>query len=345
MIYVSRLVAYRSSDGWFVRTMGQGSEPLVRLFTGRGVAIGSVLIAFPLAGFAILTPEGRTIAAAAAEIVNPMALLAQRSPGARADGALAQSKRRLAQAGRGGEGPSERVLSGVRSRNPGVAGSPLAELTGPIDRVFEPTVLEGAVPSVGAVQLADATAPGSFSPGFAGGGGAPIGFFGGGGGGGTDTPTPVATATPEPTPTPTPGATGTPTPTPTPTATATPTPTPTPTATPTPGPTATPTPTPTPTATPTPTPTPTATPTATPTPTPTPTPVPTATPTPMPTPTPGATGTPTPEPLPTPVVSVPEPATWLTMLIGFLAIGWAIRRRVAKIAPIAQGLAAAPDKR
>jgi hypothetical protein len=29
---------------------------------------------------------------------------------------------------------------------------------------------------------------------------------------------------------------------------------------------------------------------------------------------------------------VPEPATWATMLLGFAMIGWAVRRRTARVA-------------
>lgn len=90
----------------------------------------------------------------------------------------------------------------------------------------------------------------------------------------------------------------------------TPTPTPTETA-----------PTPTPTPTTSPTPTPTSTPTSGPeTPTPTPTPTPTSTP-------PGPQPTVTPTATPTPVPAVPEPTTWLLMILGFFACGVALRAK------------------
>lgn len=51
----------------------------------------------------------------------------------------------------------------------------------------------------------------------------------------------------------------------------------------------------------------------------------------VPVPEPGATPTPTPTPTPvTPVPAVPEPATWATMLVGFMVIGVALRRRGAR---------------
>jgi hypothetical protein len=39
----------------------------------------------------------------------------------------------------------------------------------------------------------------------------------------------------------------------------------------------------------------------------------------------------TPEVPPTPVTPVPEPATWMTMILGFALIGWVLRRRPVPI--------------
>ena len=225
-------------------------------------------------------------------VKDPLSLLNDRSPGARAGGALTQTKQALARRPGGDEQgtvPSQRVLSTVRDAGPpplsivpGVAPVPLSDLAGP----FPAAAPFGGIPGVGG------SVPGGFFPFFPG-----VGGSGPGGGGGgiipTPTPTPTATTIPTPTPTPTPVPTGTPTPTPTvaPTIVPTATPTPTPTATPTPLPTG------------------------------TPTPLPTGTPTPLP------TAMPTPTPTVPPVGGVPEPATWLTMILGVAMIGGARRRR------------------
>lgn len=36
------------------------------------------------------------------------------------------------------------------------------------------------------------------------------------------------------------------------------------------------------------------------------------------------------------VAAVPEPATWMMMLVGFGAIGWRLRRRKARVEPKSQ---------
>lgn len=81
------------------------------------------------------------------------------------------------------------------------------------------------------------------------------------------------------------------------------------------------------------------TPTPTPSPSPTPSPTPTGTPAPEPTPTPTVTPPvviPTPTPTPTePVPAVPEPGTWLTLILGFGLVGAALRRRRIRLAPAA----------
>ena len=157
----------------------------------------------------------------------------------------------------------------------------------------DPTPDGGSLGGSPPVQLAALTTPRPFPGGLA---TAPFGpgpGAGGGGGGGSIPPVgPPAGEGPGETP---------PTPTPTPTGTATP---------PAPGPN------PTPTVTPTPVPT-------TPVPVPT-TPVATSTSTPMPTPT-------SPPPIIPPVVPlVPEPATWLMLIVGFFAIGRALRAKPAR---------------
>ncbi|MHA6723318.1 PEP-CTERM sorting domain-containing protein [Sphingomonas sp. RS2018] len=265
-------------------------------------------------------------AAVAAALRHPLSILGERSPGERAAGALTQTKlakgnpRAPRAAGKGG--PSERVLSTVRTPESPIDGNiiyPAApEFAGIPGAVAGPTdVGPGPQPSNPVLGIVPSN---PFTPGF---------VIGGGGGGGGDvtptpTPTPIASATPTPVPTATPTPAPTATPTPAPTAT----PTPVPTATPTPVPTATPTPVPTVAPTPVPTATPTPVPTSTPTPVPTPTPTPTPVVTPTPFPTDFPTPIPTPIVTPTPVGAIPEPATWLSMLIGFFAIGYTIRRRL-----------------
>lgn len=74
---------------------------------------GAILAVCLLFSFGVLTDE-KDRAAIANALADPLSLLDQRSPGARGAGALAQSKpRRQDQAG-----PSERVLSNVRVREP-----------------------------------------------------------------------------------------------------------------------------------------------------------------------------------------------------------------------------------
>lgn len=145
-----------------------------------------------------LTWYGRGGEAMAAMLRDPLAVLGQRSPGARADGALLQVKlpRGLARADRG---PHERVLSGLRTRpgapalaTPGFGPPPPAEVALLPGGPGEDAIAQGPVP-----------APLSGFPGFFGGGGVISGGGGGGGtggggtGGGGDTMTPpVVTPTP-----------------------------------------------------------------------------------------------------------------------------------------------------
>lgn len=310
-------------------------RPVVRagLLATTAIALGFVLWGTPILNGSV-----------AAALVDPMSLMSARSPGARSPGAQTQSKVRLARAAAEAAAPwtqpIERVLSNVRDRPgatvPGTgADTPIIDYLPPVD-AFVPPIDTG--PVVAGVPVG--SAPG-FNPGSA-----PIviGNPGGGGGGDPGTPgvepTPTPTAAPTPTPTPEPTGSPTPTPTPAPTGSPTPTPTETPTPTPTPAPTGSPTPTPTPAPTETPTPTPTPAPTETPTPTPTPVPTetPTPTPTPAPTPTPEPTPPVTPTPEPTPNPAVPEPATWVMMLLGFGLVGASLRSR--KVANDQEGPAA-----
>lgn len=86
-------------------------------------ALGLAAVCAAMLGFTSRTQADGSVAGA---VRSPMSVFASRSPGARADGALLQTKRRLAAAARprtraAAVTPRERVLSAVRTR----AGGPL----------------------------------------------------------------------------------------------------------------------------------------------------------------------------------------------------------------------------
>lgn len=131
----------------------------------------------------------------AAALVDPISVLAARSPGARGAGALSQSKARLAKkASAPWDQPVERVLNAVRTRPSTVVPAetvtfaPVIGGPGDLNGVpaVEPLGDAGGLPIGGGF-------PGGFGPVIVGGGG-------GGGGGGT---TPGEPGTDNPTPTPT----------------------------------------------------------------------------------------------------------------------------------------------
>lgn len=267
--------------------MGRNRPKMRRRAATVGAVSGALLLAVAAAR------DGR-IVDGIGEPLTLEALLAERSPGTRTSGNLAQTKEYAAAPGKRGYGgpdggPRQRVLPMLRERadGPGPSDSGLGDPT----LAFAPAGLDPLLigPGLGPDPIGGFSfvPPGNPEPGF------PVTVSPGGGGGGGG---PIVTPTPTPTATPTPVPTGTPTPTPT------ATPTPVPTETPTPVPTETP----------------------TPVPTETPTPVPTVTPTGVPTDTPGGPGDPE-EPPP----GVPEPATWLAMIAGFSFIGGVARRRRA----------------
>lgn len=152
----------------------------------------------------VASDHGRQMASAvAAAIADPAALLDQRSPGARAAGALTQTKqRRLAShTGRAREPfvPVERVLAGERRRPGDTANIPGFVPDGGVE-----TPLPGDAPP----PIDDAFSPTAGGTGGTGGGGGAtvpsVPIISGGGGGGGPTPTPTPTPTPVPTPEPTP---------------------------------------------------------------------------------------------------------------------------------------------
>jgi hypothetical protein len=137
----------------------------------------------------------------AAALADPLSVFAARSPGARAPGALTQTKPSRS---KGAERPvklaevfpSERVLSNVRTRQPDVpADLPDALFVGPVAGPAG-----GVVPGIDAITPIVPTGNGGI-PIFAPGGVGPI-VPGGGGGGGeipTTPTTPVTPSVPEPT--------------------------------------------------------------------------------------------------------------------------------------------------
>ncbi|WP_082543652.1 PEP-CTERM sorting domain-containing protein [Sphingomonas sp. Leaf339] len=137
--------------------------------------------------------------AVAVAIADPASILAARSPGARASGALTQTKQRYVKVGvKRTPGPTERVLGQARTRPPGEL--PLGDAAGPpVFALLD--IPQGAFGNVG-----DGLLPGG--PGLVAFGGPPvtgIGVIGGGGGGnggvGTTPITPVVppvSAVPEP---------------------------------------------------------------------------------------------------------------------------------------------------
>lgn len=133
-----------------------------------------------------------------AALADPLSVLAARSPGARAAGALTQTKNRKVDA------PSERVLASVLTRPldrfaaPGLGGGTPGTTTGPVGDTVTEAVNNADAPPV----PIDAVVPGPVPGGFI---GTPGGFVvtpGGGGpsGGGVTTPTPTPTPTPTSTP-------------------------------------------------------------------------------------------------------------------------------------------------
>jgi hypothetical protein len=160
----------------------------------------------------VASDHGRQMASAvAAAIADPTALLDQRSPGARAAGALTQTKqRRLAgRNGRTGNArepfvPVERVLAGERRRPgdgvniPGFA--PAGGVETPLPGDAPPPVGDAFLPPAGVTGGGGSSVP--VAP-IIGGGGGGSGIGGGGGGGGS-TPTPPPTPTPTPAPSPVP---------------------------------------------------------------------------------------------------------------------------------------------
>lgn len=117
-------------------------------------------------------------AAIAAAIADPLSILATRSPGARAPGALTQTKGvRRAVAGPVGAVPSERVLSGARSR-PVSAPTAIPPAPGVVFEMPAPTPAPVIVPTVvGDLPGVSAGPPVAFV--------GPAPFIGGGIGGGS----------------------------------------------------------------------------------------------------------------------------------------------------------------
>ena len=126
-----------------------------------------------------------------AALADPMSVLAARSPGARAAGALTQTKNPKADA------PSERVLAGVLTRPldrfaaPGLGGGTPGTTTGAVGD----TVTEAATNAEAPPVAFDGGIPAPVTGGFI---GTPGGFVvtPGGGGGGVTTPTPMPTPAP-----------------------------------------------------------------------------------------------------------------------------------------------------
>lgn len=168
-------------------------------FVSAGTVGGAVALTVP--AILLFSHSAAVESALAAAVADPAAIMAARSPGPRAAGALTQTKLRYA----GPRAPVERVLGGDRTRPAGAAPAPGPDAT-----------TTGALPVVPANAFGDpvaADAPGVFgtSPGLTPVGGVPVSGFvpgvGGGGGGGdggtgTTPPTtpvdPPVTAVPEP---------------------------------------------------------------------------------------------------------------------------------------------------
>lgn len=159
----------------------------------------------------VVSDHGRQMASAvAAALADPAALLDQRSPGARAAGALTQTKqRRLAsRTGHAREPfvPVERVLAGER-RRPGDGANipgfvPAGGVETPLPGDAPPPVETAFLPSPGATGAGGGGASVPVAP-IIGGNGGGTGIGGGGGSGGS-TPSPTPTPTPEPSPVPEP---------------------------------------------------------------------------------------------------------------------------------------------
>lgn len=157
----------------------------------------------------VASDHGRQMASAvAAAIADPAALLDQRSPGARAAGALTQTKqRRLASRtshAREPFVPVERVLAGER-RRPGDGANipgfvPDGGVETPLPGAAPPPVDDAFLPPAGVTGAGGGGSSVPVAPILDGGGGG-SGIGGGGGGGGSE---PSPTPTPEPSPVPEP---------------------------------------------------------------------------------------------------------------------------------------------
>lgn len=144
--------------------------------------------ALALVGLTVLSANQQGSSAIAAALKDPLSLLAQRSPGGRAPGALTQTKPvAAALADAPGSAvpvlPSERVLSNVRSRPPIVPGfaAPGADLLGLGDAPVAPGEL---LPLGGGIPVASGLGFAALPPiiGGGGAGGGSIAPPGGGGG-------------------------------------------------------------------------------------------------------------------------------------------------------------------
>lgn len=115
-----------------------------------------VLLAFLLAGAAMLAIGENNRALIAEVLRDPLSILAQRSPGERDPGALLQTKKphtRVAAAGRpraAPPAPTERVLSAVRTRPPPMLGIDTLAL-GPIIPVIDAPVFPVPPPLTGRI--------------------------------------------------------------------------------------------------------------------------------------------------------------------------------------------------
>ncbi|MFS0772879.1 PEP-CTERM sorting domain-containing protein [Sphingomonas sp. 1P08PE] len=177
-------IGYRIGTVFRSTPLGQAAKPIATI-GGMSAATVSAILLF--------SHSAAVESALASAMADPAAILAARSPGARAPGALTQTKLAYAP-----KAPVERVLGQERARPtavpPGAAavplGTPLPVI--PADAFGDP--------------LAGAPAPLGGGPGFSPGVGVPVSGFipggGGGGGGGGTTPvdpgTPPVSAIPEP---------------------------------------------------------------------------------------------------------------------------------------------------